>query len=56
MRCNCNHFSNDLASTLVGCRIPAYVNRTANLGKGLLRVLSLPSQALGGFLAGIKQV
>ena len=56
VRCNCNHFTNELAQALVGKAIPAYVNRTANIGKGILGVMALPSQALGGIVTGFKRV
>ena len=56
VRCNCNHFTNELAQALVGKSIPAYVNRTANIGKGILGVMALPSQALGGIVTGFKRV
>jgi hypothetical protein len=56
IRRNCNHFSNELGKTLVGKGIPPYVNRAATFGKRVLGVLSLPSQAFGGMMAGIKKV
>ena len=56
VRCNCNHFASELSQALVGKPIPAYVNRTAHVGRGILNVFSLPSQAIEGIVAGIKKV
>ena len=39
----------------MGKTIPSYVNRTANIGKGILGVMSLPSQAVGGIVTGLKR-
>ena len=39
----------------MGKAIPSYVNRTANIGKGILGVMSLPSQAVGGIVTGLKR-
>lgn len=39
----------------MGKGIPSYVNRTANIGKGILGVMALPSQAMGGIFSGLKR-
>lgn len=44
-----------ILQALVGKGIPSYVNRTANIGRGILGVMALPSQAVGGIFSGLKR-
>lgn len=56
VRKNCNHFSTELAQYLTATKIPSYVNRPANVGRGVLNMFAVPALAVGKLMEGIRKV
>jgi len=56
VRRNCNHFSNELCVCLTGKKIPAYINRPANVGRVAMKLFSVPAVAFGKLVDGVKKV
>ena len=52
VRRNCNHFANELCVCLTGKKIPAYINRPANVGRYALNIFSVPVVAIGKLVDG----
>ncbi|KAJ1466930.1 hypothetical protein T484DRAFT_1860263 [Baffinella frigidus] len=43
---NCNHFANELSLSLVGKKIPSFVNRPANVGRNVLKFFAGPAKVV----------
>eukprot|EP00960_Hanusia_phi_P028538 747457-Hanusia_phi.AAC.4 len=50
LRCNCNHFTDDLCMAICGKAIPEWVNRPARMGASALDALHAPLKAMNSLV------